>query len=73
MPCKLPLIIVASALLLGGCSTSTLWKIQLKDGREFMSRTRPELQTKTGYYRYKNLQGRDALLQAEEVLMVEQQ
>lgn len=72
MPCRLPLTIVAAALLLSGCS-SPLWKIQLKDGREFISKSKPELQTKTGYYRYKNMQGRDALLQAQEVLMVEQQ
>ena len=72
MSCRLPLTIVAAALLLSGCGT-TLWKIQLKDGREYISTEKPELQTKTGYYRYKNLQGKDALLQAQEVLMVEQQ
>lgn len=65
--------LIVAAALLTGCGSAPLWKIQLKDGREFLSRTRPELQRKTGYYRYKNLQGRDALLQAEEVLMVEQQ
>ncbi|MDB6119659.1 MAG: hypothetical protein JWO08_3440 [Verrucomicrobiaceae bacterium] len=72
MSCRLPLTLVAAALLLSSCG-STLWKIQLKDGREFISKSEPELQKKTGYYRYKNLQGRDALLQAQEVLMVEQQ
>ncbi|MDB6074213.1 MAG: hypothetical protein JWO89_1853 [Verrucomicrobiaceae bacterium] len=72
MSCRLPLTLVAAALLLSSCG-STLWKIQLKDGREFISTSEPELQKKTGYYRYKNLQGRDALLQAQEVLMVEQQ
>ncbi len=65
--------LIVAATLVTACSSAPLWKIQLKDGREFLSRTRPELQRKTGYYRYKNLQGRDALLQAEEVLMVEQQ
>lgn len=66
------ILAIAAASILGSCS-SPLWKIQLKDGREFLSRSRPELVTKTGYYRYKNLQGRDALLQAQEVLMVEEQ
>ena len=68
-----PLFAIAIAALLSCCGSTSLWKIQLKDGREFLSKTKPELQAKTGYYRYKNIQGRDALLQAQEVLMVEQQ
>ena len=72
MTCRPSVLIIAASMLLGGCS-SHLWKIQLKDGREFISKSKPELQTKTGYYRYKNVEGRDALLQAQEVLMVEEQ
>ncbi len=63
---------VAAALLLSGCG-STLWKIQLKDGHEYLSKSKPEFQAKTGYYRYRNLQGKDALLRADEVLLIEQQ
>ncbi len=57
-------------LLLAGCS-SDKWRIQLKDGREYAATSQPEYQLKTGYYRYRNASGKDALLRAEEVLQVE--
>jgi hypothetical protein len=63
---------VAIALLLASCGSPT-YRISLKDGREFLADGRPELQQKTGYYQYQNLQGRDALVRADEVLMIEQQ
>lgn len=43
----------------------------LRDGREFIAANRPEMQRKTGYYRYKTFQGRDALIRAEEVILIE--
>jgi len=46
-------------------------KISLKDGREFMCKGSPKFVGKTGYYRYKTFQGRDAMLRADEVLMIE--
>ncbi len=64
---------VLAALLLAACGTSSPWKIQLKDGHEYLAKSKPEYQPKTGYYRYRNLQGKDALLRADEVLLVEQQ
>ena len=66
------IITVALASLLVSCS-SPHYRITLKDGRTFNSEGEPELQTKTGYYRYMNLEGRDALIRADEVLMIEQQ
>jgi hypothetical protein len=62
---------VLCACLLSACASHP-WRITLKDGRQFKASSRPELQRKTGYYRYENENGRDALLRAEEVLMVEQ-
>jgi hypothetical protein len=62
-------------VLLSGCQSGSRvgYKITLKDGREFLSNGRPEFQRKTGYYRYKTFQDRDALLRADEVLMIEEQ
>jgi hypothetical protein len=63
-------------LLLTGCQAPAArgsYKITLKDGREYLSSGRPEYQRKTGYYRYKTFQNRDALLRADEVLMIEEQ
>jgi Bacterial protein of unknown function (DUF903) len=55
------------------CSQHQLWKIQLKDGRELLAVTEPAYQGKTGYYRYENQMGRDALVQGREVLLIERQ
>ena len=55
---------------LPSCSGNS-WRIQLKDGREYAATSQPEYQSKTGYYRYRNGCGKDALLRAEEVLLVE--
>ncbi|MDZ4288444.1 MAG: YgdI/YgdR family lipoprotein [Prosthecobacter sp.] len=77
MRLKSPLPSLALAVLfLAGCqapSSSVSYKITLKDGREYLSSGRPEYQRKTGYYRYRTFQKRDALLRADEVLMIEEQ
>jgi predicted Rossmann fold nucleotide-binding protein DprA/Smf involved in DNA uptake len=73
------LIILLSSLcllvVLSGCQSGSRisYKITLKDGREFLSNGPPEFQRKTGYYRYKTFQDRDALLRADEVLLIEEQ
>jgi hypothetical protein len=59
------------ASLLVSCN-SPHHRITLKDGRTFNSEGEPELR-KTGYYRYVNLEGRDALIRADEVLAIERQ
>lgn len=58
--------------LLVSCGSSH-YRITLKDGRTFTSEGEPKLVRKTGYYQYQNLEGRDALIRADEVLMIEQQ
>jgi hypothetical protein len=60
-----------AVMLLPSCG-STTYKITLKDGREFLAEGEPEYQTKTGYYRYRTFQDRDALLRADEVLLIEE-
>jgi hypothetical protein len=57
--------------LLVGCQSGANHKITLKDGREFICKGEPQFVGKTGYYRYRTFQGRDAMLRADEVLMIE--
>ena len=54
----------------GACSSTETYRLTLKDGREFQAASKPQMQRKTGYYRYKNFEGRDALIRAEEVLLI---
>ena len=66
------ILAVILTVLLASCG-SPLYRISLKDGRQFLASGKPEFQEKTGYYQYRNLQGRDALVRADEVLLIEQQ
>lgn len=63
------LTLLIQCTLLTGCGSSH-YKITLKDGREFMTANKPELNRKTGYYKYRNLSKKDALIRADEVLMI---
>jgi len=55
--------------LLASCS-GELWTIELKDGRELHRHQHTAIPTQTGYYQYENQHGRDALVQAEEVILI---
>jgi len=67
-----PLLILLAALTLASCGGGGRnYRIQLKNGSEYSATSEPEYQSKTGYYRYRNLYGKDALLRAEEVLHIE--
>lgn len=67
-------LLIAAVLVttLAACGSPT-YRISLKDGRDFLSKGKPEFQKKTGYYQYENLSGRDALVRADEVLTIEEQ
>ncbi len=60
-------------LLLSACSMPDLLvstaphKIKLKDGREVLCDGEPQLQEKTGYYRYRTPDRRDGVIRADEV------
>lgn len=58
--------------LLAACS-STHYKISLRDGREFITANQPKFISKTGYYRYRDMNGKDALVRADEVLFIREQ
>lgn len=67
------LLFVSVCLCLCSCGSSGHYRITLRDGREFIAASEPEMQRKTGYYRYKNFNGRDALIRADEVLMIQRE
>lgn len=57
------------ALILSSCG-GIHYKITLKDGREFMAASKPEFNKKTGYYKFRGLNDKDALIRADEILMM---
>lgn len=74
MPALLPrLFFLISCLMLCHCQSGSQYVITLKDGREYVSNGIPQYQRKTGYYRYRTPEDRDALLRADEVLAIEEQ
>ena len=70
-PMRLPSLILTAAAccLLNACSTAH-YKVTLKDGRDFVVASQPDYVEKTGYYRYRDLHGKDALVRADEVLFI---
>lgn len=70
---RLPRVLafVVMAVSLSACGSPVSYRITLRDGRELITASKPVMQGKTGYFRYQNFQGRDALIRAEEVLLIE--
>ncbi|RBP43906.1 uncharacterized protein DUF903 [Roseimicrobium gellanilyticum] len=67
---RLCLALTALAMLAcAGCSSSH-YKITLRDGREFMTASKPEYNSKTGYYKFRALNDKDALIRSDEILMM---
>jgi hypothetical protein len=62
--------ILAAILVLPSCSTPP-HRISLKDGSTLDAKNQPALSTKTGYWRFKDRFGKDALVRADEVLLIE--
>jgi hypothetical protein len=65
-------IMVFTLLFVCSCGSGGTYRLTLRDGREFIAASKPEMQRKTGYYRYRTYQGRDALIRAEDVILIEQ-
>ena len=63
------LLAAAGVFFLGGCAAQG-FVITLKDGRQFISSDKPELNLKTGYYKFRDRYGRDVLMREDEVLMI---
>lgn len=66
------LFLLSCVIVLAACG-STRYKVTLKDGREFLTSSKPEYSAKTGYYRFKAPNGKDALIRADEILMMNEQ
>lgn len=63
------LLLILCALPLAACG-SRQYRITLKDGREFMTASKPEFSAKTGYYKFRGLNEKDSLIRADEILMM---
>ncbi len=63
---SLPVVLVCA------CSNAH-YRISLRAGGEIIAAGKPEFIAKTGYFRYRATNGKDALVRADEVLRVEQQ
>jgi len=66
---SLQITIAGCLLFCAGCGSPS-YQITLKDGREFLTTSKPEFNRKTGYYKYRNHNGKDALLRSDEILMM---
>jgi hypothetical protein len=70
------LLLILPAISLVSCSmpdmfaSSTPHKIKLKDGREVPCQGAPQYQEKTGYYRYRTPDKRDAVIRADDVAAI---
>jgi hypothetical protein len=65
------LLTCAGTLLVSGCGSSP-YKITLRDGREYLTASRPEFNEKTGYYKFRSQNDRDALIRSDEILMMQE-
>ncbi len=70
---RLLIICIPGLLLTLSSCSNQFWRIQLKDGRTLTAIDEPQFQSKTGYYRYRNENDREAMVQAREVLLIERQ
>ena len=66
----LPAISIVSCSMPGMFASSTPHKIKLKDGSEVSCEGAPEYQEKTGYYRYRTPDKRDAVIRADDVVTI---
>ncbi len=68
----LSILALGCCFIITACSSTQPYKISLRDGRELMSAGEPRFVQKTGYYRYRDQHGKDALVRADEVLTIQQ-
>jgi hypothetical protein len=66
----LPVISLVSCSVPGMFASTTPHKIKLKDGREVPCEGAPQYQEKTGYYRYRTPDKRDAVIRADDVATI---
>ncbi len=69
----LPAVLFVSCSMPNLLVSTSPHTIKLKDGREVNCSGAPQYQEKTGYYRYRTPQKRDALIRADEVVKIVEQ
>jgi hypothetical protein len=69
----LPSIVLTSCSMPDMFASTTPHKIKLKDGREVPCKGAPQYQEKTGYYRYRTPDKRDAVIRADDVVTIVEQ
>jgi hypothetical protein len=67
------LLVSLAAVALTDCGGGPGYRITLSDGRELLCKGQPEFKRKTGYYKYRSADGRDGLVRADEVMLIEEQ
>ncbi len=65
-------LILLPVLFFCACS-HTHYVISLRSGDTITTASKPEFIEKTGYYRYRAVNGKDALVRADEVLHLQEQ
>jgi len=66
----LPAIFAVSCSMPDMFASNTPHRIKLKDGREVPCEGAPQYQEKTGYYRYRTPDKRDAVIRADDVVKI---
>ena len=66
----LPVILLVSCSMPAMFASTTPHRIKLKDGREVPCEGAPQYQEKTGYYRYRTPDKRDAVIRADDVATI---
>ncbi len=66
------ILILLPVLFLCACN-HTHYLINLRSGDTIITASKPEFIQKTGYYRYRAINGKDALVRADEVLQLQEQ
>lgn len=66
----LPVVSLVSCSMPDMFASTTPHKIKLKDGREVPCEGAPQYQEKTGYYRYRTPDKRDAVIRADDVATI---
>jgi len=70
MAMKLRITIISIIPLLAASCASSPHVIELRSGRELIAMNEPEYQPKTGYFRYVDKDGRDAMVRGDDVLHI---
>lgn len=65
-------LVLLPAVFLCACSHAH-YRVTLRDGGEIITASKPDFVAKTGYYRYRSINGKDALVRADEVLHIQEQ